>query len=275
MMIRFGVVGTGHWARTVHSPGIEAHPDVELVATWGRNDDFDEFLSGVDAVTFAVPPHVQAPLAIRAAEAGKHLLLEKPIAADVATADQLVAAAADVSTVVFFTSRFVEAWEDWFDEQRSTPLLGGRAEWLVLLEPDGPYGNSQWRKTEGALWDVGPHALSYLLPALGPVVSVAGARGRGDLVELVLSHEGGATSTMALSSTMPADTTRVTVELYGEHGFRPRPDSPREVSACYARALSELLENIAVGETAHRCDVRFGREVVDVLSRCEEVLARK
>ena len=287
MTLRVGVVGTGYWAEVVHAAGVAAHPDVELAGVWGRDrvkaaalaepfgaasyDDFDELLADVDALTFAVPPMVQAPLAIKAAEAGRHLLLEKPIATDLATAERLAAAAAGVSTVVFFTGRFMPSWEDWFTEQCKHSWLSGRAEWLESIAPDSPFA-TPWREEYGSLWDVGPHALCYLLPALGPVASVTGARGLGNLVHLVLTHHSGATSVMSLSQSMPPTVERVSVELYGDAGLSARPDEPRDVGACYARALGELMENIRAGRTEHRCDVRFGRDVVEVLARCQVAL---
>jgi predicted dehydrogenase len=125
--VRFGVLGTGFWAEKVHAAALAGHPSAELVGVWGRDlakakavgaefdvpgfADVDELLSQVDAVTIALPPSVQASLAARAAAAGKHLLLEKPIALDVAGADRVVAAvrAAGVASVVFFTFRFQPA----------------------------------------------------------------------------------------------------------------------------------------------------------------------
>src|ERR1700761_6584856 len=101
--MRFGLVGTGYWAKITHAPALASTPGAELTAVWGRDPaaaaalaaehgatahtDFGAFLDSVDAVAFAVPPHVQAPLAIRAAQAGKHLLLEKPIALSADDAD--------------------------------------------------------------------------------------------------------------------------------------------------------------------------------------------
>src|SRR3954468_5644278 len=106
--MRFGVLGTGFWAREIHAASLAEHPDAELVGVWGRDlskakalgaqfdvqgyDDLDALLDRVDAVSFSLPPDVQVPLAIRAAEAGKHLLLEKPIALSVEDADRLGAA---------------------------------------------------------------------------------------------------------------------------------------------------------------------------------------
>ncbi|WP_432577651.1 Gfo/Idh/MocA family oxidoreductase, partial [Kineococcus arenarius] len=75
---RFGVLGTGHWARTCHGAALAAHPDVELVGFAGRDParaaavaeqvggrafaSPEELIEQVDAVTIALPPHVQAPL---------------------------------------------------------------------------------------------------------------------------------------------------------------------------------------------------------------------
>ena len=106
--MRFGVLGTGHWARIVHATALAAHPTASLAGVWGRDlakakalgaefdvpgfDDLDALLSEVDAVAVAVPPSVQVPLVEQAAAAGKHLLLEKPIGLSVAEADRVVSA---------------------------------------------------------------------------------------------------------------------------------------------------------------------------------------
>src|SRR5712671_1525734 len=106
--LRFGLVGTGHWARTAHAPALASTEGIEFAAVWGRNPraaadlaagynvtpygDIAAFLAEVDGVAFAVPPDVQAAIAARAARAGKHLLLEKPIAISEAEADDLVEA---------------------------------------------------------------------------------------------------------------------------------------------------------------------------------------
>lgn len=289
MTTRVGVAGTGHWARTVHAAGVATSPHA-FAGIWGRDrdrareaarahgvaafTDFDAFLESVDVVSFALPPHVQAPLAARAARAGKHLLLEKPIATDLAAADDLVDAANDVASVVFLTGRFVPAWEEWLNSVDPDGVESGRAEWLVRMSPTGPYAGSAWRKERGALWDVGPHALSVLLPILGPVASVAGAQGRGDHVELVLTHESGGLSTMSLSMSLATDDRRISAEFWGRDGLQSRPDVTRDVAAAYATALSELIATADAGRTRHRCDLQFGREIVDVLVRCEDALSR-
>ena len=289
--MRFGMVGTGYWANEVHAAGIASHPDTQLVGVWGRDlekasrvaaqhgaaafTEVDDLLDAVDAVVFAVPPQVQADIAARAAQAGKHLLLEKPIATSLDAANRLVEAVSQhhVSTLVFFTERFVPARESWLRDRINCPPLGARATWLASLQtPGNPFAGSPWRREDGALWDVGPHALSILVPALGPVTAITGFRGHGDLVSLVIRHESGATSTLQLSLTMPPEATRFEVEMYDEHGWWVRPHDHTDIRATQQRAVSELMEAIRAGCTEHRCDVRFGRTVVEVLHRAQHVI---
>jgi predicted dehydrogenase len=89
--LRFGLVGTGYWARIAHAPALAATEGIELAAVWGRDpraaaslaaeygaasyEDIGALLAAVDGVAFAVPPDVQAPIATAAARAGKHLML--------------------------------------------------------------------------------------------------------------------------------------------------------------------------------------------------------
>src|SRR5674476_1017884 len=77
----------------------------------------------------------------------------------------------------------------------------------------------------GALWDIGPHALSNLLPALGPVTHVVADRGLGDTVTVVLHHESGAASTMSLSLTAPPGSWGSTWQLFGEDRQTSMPEA--------------------------------------------------
>ncbi len=147
-------------------------------------DDVDALLDDVDAVAVALPPAVQASLAVRAARAGRHLLLDKPLAASVAQGREVAEAVreAQVASVVFFTSRFHPGTEAWIGEQAGRDeWFTARAQWLgAVFTGDSPFARSPWRREKGALWDVGPHALSVLLPVLGDVVRVtAAAHGPG------------------------------------------------------------------------------------------------
>ncbi len=286
--MRFGLLGTGYWAREVHATALAGHSAAELVGVWGRDlakakavgaefevpgfGDVDELLAQVDAVAIALPPHVQAPLAERAAAAGKHLLLEKPIALDVVSADRLVAAmrGAGVASVVFFTFRFQAQTSTWLTQAARTELAGGAGSWLSSIA-GSPFGASPWRQAHGALWDIGPHALSLFLPALGPVVSVQAGAGLRDTVHLVLTHVSGVASTVTLSHTVAPMSTGIEFFVHGDAGrlvLLPEAGSPVEA---FATAVDELTA-AAVAGGAHPCDVGFGREVVAVLETAARAL---
>jgi len=286
--MRFGVLGTGFWAQHVHAAALAAHPTADLVGVWGRDlakakavgaefdvpgfADVDELLSQVDAVAIALPPDVQVPLAVRAAEAGKHLLLEKPIALDVAGADRVVEAveAAGVASVVFFTFRFQAATSTWLTQAARTTLAGGHGSWLGSLA-GSPFDSSPWRKEQGALWDIGPHALSLLVPALGPVLSVQAGGGLGDTVHLVLTHAGGVASTVSLSHTVASMSSGIEFFVHGDAGrlvLLPETGEPVEA---FGTAVDELMAAALTGG-AHPCDAAFGRDVVAVLAAAARAL---
>src|SRR3954447_22233982 len=287
--MRFGVLGTGFWAREVHARSLADHPSAELVGVWGRDvakakavgaqydvagyGDLDELLGQVDAVSFSLPPDVQAPLAERAAAAGKHLLLEKPMALDVAAADRVVEAvtAAGVASVVFFTFRFQPETSSWLEQAARTKLAGGHASWLSSLA-GSPFDSSPWRKEHGALWDIGPHALSVLVPALGPVVSVQAGAGVRDTVHLVLTHESGVASTVTLSHTVAPMSAGTEFFVHGDAGRIVLIPEDRAAPKAFPVALDELLAAAMTGG-AHPCDVAFGRDVVAVLETATRALA--
>lgn len=288
--IRFGLVGTGYWARVVHAPALASTPGIELAAVWGRNSsaagalaadfgatstaDFDAFLTGIDAVAFAVPPGVQAELAVLAARAGKHLLLEKPIALTDDAADALAGAVATagVASVVFFTSRFQAATRSWLEEIRQMAgWQGGSATWLGTVFAGSSPFDTPWRREFGALWDLGPHAVSLLWAILGPVRDVTADAGSGDLCYLVLHHEGGATSAVTLTQSASDAAAGFRLEVWGEHGISALPAMADPVSALRV-ALAELAANSRSGDTAHPCDAAFGRQVTRVLSAAQRHL---
>ncbi|MEV1143600.1 Gfo/Idh/MocA family oxidoreductase [Micromonospora sp. NPDC049799] len=289
-MVRFGLFGTGHWAMETHGAGLDAHPGAELVGVWGRDrakaevladrygvsayDEVDALIDACDAVAVALPPDVQADIAARAATAGRHLLLDKPLALTVADADRVVAAAgaAGVASVVFFTQRFhanVTAF------LAATAAAGGwqhaRATFFAsIYQPGNPYGGSTWRREHGALWDIGPHALSMILPVLGRVTRVAAMDGPSGIVHLLLTHDGGATSSASLTLDAPVEAVTRDFTFYGENGIETVPAGEGAAADAFRVAIDQLLEEIASGTRDHRCDVRFGREVVAVLAAAEQ-----
>jgi predicted dehydrogenase len=121
--VRLGAVGCGFVAERVHLPILSRLPELEVVAVADRDanrltavadafgipsryPDADSLIAdpSVDAVGVFVPPAEHAPPAIAALEAGRHLLVEKPLAPSLEEADRLAdraAAFAGVATVGF------------------------------------------------------------------------------------------------------------------------------------------------------------------------------
>jgi predicted dehydrogenase len=286
--LRFGLAGTGYWARVTHAPALAATEGVELTAVWGRNPqaaadlaagyqatphhDVSTFLAGVDAVSFAVPPDVQATIATQAARAGKHLLLEKPVALTEAAADGLVEAVeqAGVASVVFFTQRFQPDVRAWLAEVEGRGgWAGGVSAWLgSALRESNPF-NTPWRQDQGGLWDIGPHIVSLLWASLGPVTSVTADTGPADVTHLVLHHQGGATSTTTVTLSAPESAAGMEAYVWGESGRLVAPGGSIDRVAALCTALRELAANARAGQTRHPCDARFGRDVGRVLAEAQ------
>jgi predicted dehydrogenase/NADPH:quinone reductase-like Zn-dependent oxidoreductase len=126
--MRIGLLGCGEIG-AINAAAIARVPNAELVACHdpverlaadvaSRHDadtvtTVDDVLarSDVDAVVLAVPHHLHAPLAIRAAEAGKHVMVEKPMATDLDAAVTMAKAAerAGIALSVCFPNRFQAA----------------------------------------------------------------------------------------------------------------------------------------------------------------------
>ena len=290
--MRFGLVGTGPWANLTHGPGLRAAADAELVGVWGRDagktaaiaadlevspyGDYAELLESVDAVAFAVPPKVQASMALEAAAIGKHLLLDKPGADSLDDARALADEVADegIASVVFFTHRFEPPMRQFFAEVQSRGgWKGGWSRMLAALDaPGNPFTNSPWRREQrGALWDVGPHALSNLTAMLGPITDLTAVGGEGDLVHLVVRHESGATSTASLSLFAPPEGSNFETGVWGESGTAILPESDTPFVESYQLAVEELVAAAESGDS-HPVDVAFGTHVVELLASAEEQL---
>jgi predicted dehydrogenase len=286
--VKVGLVGTGHWARVTHAAGLVGQPDIELAGIWGRDpsraaalaadvgstpyDDVDRMLEQVDAVSFSVPPQVQVEIALRAAAAGKHLLLEKPIATTSEDAAKLADAVqqAGVASVVFFTSRFEAARRAWVNEvAQRQDWESASCLWLGSAFAAGSPFDTPWRHDKGGLWDVGPHALSLLTGVLGRIVGVSAHRGSRDLVHLVLRHESGKTSTAGVSIDTPEAAARTCLTVWGPAGRSEMPEFTEPPSAALSTAVHELAAAAQLPNPVHPCDVHLGREVVDLLAEAE------
>lgn len=123
--IRFAIVGIGNIA-PIHATAIQATPYAQLVAICTRDEtrgrafvekfggtysaDYRDLLAraDVDAIVICTPHDLHAPMTLAAARAGKHILVEKPMARNVAECDAMIDAAerAGVTLGVVFQMRF-------------------------------------------------------------------------------------------------------------------------------------------------------------------------
>lgn len=291
-VLRMGLVGAGPWAHKVHGPGIAAHPRTELVATWARRaeaaadvaaiggavpfTDFDEMLGHVDAVAFAVPPAVQAPMAARAAAAGKHLVLEKPVAPTFEEGQRLADAVgeAGVVSIMMLTFRYDAGTRTWLDEvHRVGEWDGGLARWFSGTLLDTKYESSQWRHDGGALADIGPHVFDLLDAALGPVEDVELARITEQRVwHVMLRHVNGRISTVALSMHTPTQPAITDFAVHGPHGFLPF-DASGDATVRYAVLLDDFVDLVDSKTAEHPLDVRRGLHLQRLLGRVTDQLA--
>ncbi|MER5706440.1 Gfo/Idh/MocA family protein [Streptomyces sp. NPDC053253] len=291
---RIGLLGTGPWAARTHAPALAGHQGVEFSGVWGRRpeaaealaaasgtrayDDVDALFAASDAVALALPPDVQAPLAVRAAEAGCHVLLDKPVATTVAGAREVAAAVekAGVASVVFCTLRFAEATARWIEERTAAGgWFLGEAHWLGSLYGPGStsaYAASPWRREKGGLWDVGPHVLSVYLPVLGDVTAITAVPGPADTHHLVLRHSSGASSTATLTLSAPPEAAEVSLALYGTGGRAELPRWGGAVEA-FGTAVDALITSARTGEP-HPCDARFGLRLTEILTEAERLAAQ-
>jgi predicted dehydrogenase len=112
--LRVGVAGAGHFGR-YHALKVAASdraqlagiydPDTERAKTIGweagaPDMTFEVLLPSIDALIIAAPADAHHQLAVAALRAGKHVLVEKPIASSLAQADELVTIARDSGLVL-------------------------------------------------------------------------------------------------------------------------------------------------------------------------------
>jgi predicted dehydrogenase len=198
--VRWGLIGCGDIARKRVAPALSDSPLSELVAVSRANTDLlDSFADAfgarerftrwqdlvqsdqVDAVYVATPVSFHAEQTVAAAENGKHILCEKPMALNVTDCDRMIAAAKanKVKLGVAYYRQFYPVVErirevinsgeigkpilvevnafEWFNPDASDPRT-----WLLKPEISGG----------GAMFDFGCHRIQILLHLFGPVQTV-------------------------------------------------------------------------------------------------------
>jgi len=190
-MFNVGVVGCGYWGPKL-ARNFNELPDVELGWVCDFRQDRLDHLKGlypqarttreyrdlldddrVDAVVIATPVSTHHRLAVEALRAGKHVLVEKPMAASVREAEEIVAEGKRQDRVVMVGHTFeynptVEAIKEVIasGELGEIYYINGTRVNLGLFQPD-----------INVVWDLAPHDVSILRFVLGMDPQTVSARG--------------------------------------------------------------------------------------------------
>jgi predicted dehydrogenase len=223
--IRLGVIGCGIAAKSLHWPVLTTMPDFfRVVACCSRSEaaaaeyahmvggiphtlDYRELLKRdeIEAVAIALPTHLNGEVTRAAVAAGKHVFLEKPLAADMQEAARLVELEQRSPAVTMCAEnfRFVSAYH----EARKLIVQGaiGRPCGVVFndfnyISDDMDFARKDWRVEHrhigGLLTDGGVHRVAALRVVLGEMRATAAfvgssfpALGRQDLLCMQLQFE--------------------------------------------------------------------------------------
>jgi predicted dehydrogenase len=245
---RVGIVGCGAISRN-HLEAFAAIPEANVVAVcdvdesraretaerWAIERSYGSvaelLASGVDIVSVCTPHPTHEEVVLAAAAAGVHVLCEKPIAIDLASAERMINACdeAGVKLGVFFQRRFwsaaqrIRAAID--DGTLGRPILGHVS---VLLHRDPAY-YSAWRGTwatdgGGVLMSQAVHHIDLLQWLMGEAVEVHGHTGTfkhaievEDTAAAVVKFASGAMATIS-ATTAATPNLGETVRITGETG---------------------------------------------------------
>jgi predicted dehydrogenase len=249
--VRWGLIGCGDIARkrVAHALASAAHCELTAVSRaraelaqafaeefgakrWYR--DYVEMVADpeVDAVYIATPVHLHHKQTVAAADSGKHVLCEKPMALTVSECEEMISACEENGVLlgVAYYRRFypvISRIKELLSQavigkpvlveirafERINPMPGGDRYWL--LEPEQSGG--------GPMMDFGCHRLEILINLFGPPTSVTGATTSAALVRKV---EDTATATLVFPSgcqawvavTHATLESRDTFDIYGSDG---------------------------------------------------------
>jgi UDP-N-acetyl-2-amino-2-deoxyglucuronate dehydrogenase len=193
----FGIVGAGVIS-SIHARAIGSLPGARLVAVTDvdpdraksvaaahdctAEPDLDALLArdDVDVVCVCVPSGLHADVGIRAAAAGKHLVVEKPLDVSLEAADRLIEAARQAGVVLTVISqhrfdRGVLELRRLLDDGALGRLVLGEAS-TKWYRSQAYYDSAAWRGTwaldGGSLMNQGIHYADLLLWSMGPVAEV-------------------------------------------------------------------------------------------------------
>lgn len=272
--LRLGIVGTGAVAQLVHLPICANRNDVDVVAVADTDvekaralaDRFevprvlptDRLLEDdeVDALVICTPNHLHEAEAMAALQAGKHVLVERPLALTAEGCERVVEAARSAGRTleVGMSHRFrpdVSALRSFVAGGELGEIHAGRVAWM---NRHVPLRRTTWRQRPeeaggGALMDLGVQALDLLFWIMGgPRIERVSAvvTGTGDGIEdgasvLMRSADGAALTLEVSWSYFAAEDTHYTrilgtegsgqlppLEIYKQFGGRPMDVTPEQ-----------------------------------------------
>lgn len=198
-LVRIGIIGAARVAvyamiepalnnKRARLAGIAARDPARAAAFAARHgvarahQTYDELIDDpdIDLVYVATPPALHASVAVRAIEAGKHVLVEKPFAADAREAREVLAAAVRSGKRVFeaFHYRHHALWQRIVEIVRGGEIGAVKTIAAVFDAPIEPRADEfRWNATlgGGALMDLGCYPLQWVRVVAGeePVVTSA------------------------------------------------------------------------------------------------------
>ena len=229
--LRFGVIGWGYWgpkiARNLDSlphamVTMVADADFYRLASLRVNQSGaktttlpeDVFRSDVDGVVIATPVRTHYQLAKEALLHGKHVLVEKPLTADVAEAEELVALAEKQRRVLMVGHTF--EYNPAVNELRKLIQSGALGK-IFCIEAER-VNLGLFRSDINVIWDLAPHDISILLYLLGKKPEQIRVQAHAhiqsqihDVAHLDLSYANGMAAHIHVSWLHPCKIRRVTV----------------------------------------------------------------
>jgi predicted dehydrogenase len=313
-VVRWGLIGCGDIAAKRVAAALQGAPGSRLIAVSRRQaDKASEFArqfgadrwhaswedlvrSDVDAVYIATPVDLHAEMTIAAAESGKHVLCEKPMALDVEQCDRMVRAALanGVKLGVAYYRRFYPILRRLKELLRDGVIgapVTAQADSFGPFDP-GPDEPRRWlvdkgQSGGGPMFDVGCHRIEVFLNLFGEVAEVRGIVARVALTRnvedtgiAVLRFENGPVATVRVTHAVAEP--RDTLEVYGRTGsvhipnlngseMRIRANGSDTIEqhpspANLHQPLVEQFVRAVRGEEALLVDGHVGREVNRLLA---------
>lgn len=253
--VRLGIVGTGAVAQLIHLPLCSEMKDVDVVALADADESKAEALAErfsvprvqetealldddeLDAVILCTPNHLHEEEAVRALDAGKHVLVERPLAMTPEGCARVVEAAeaSGLTAMVGMSHRFrpdVSALRGFVAGGELGELYAGRVAWM---NRHVPLRRSTWRQRPeeaggGALMDLGVQAMDLLFWLLGfPEIrrlSAVASRNKlevEDAATLLMETMSGAALTLEVSWSYFAADDRHYARILGAEGAGQLP----------------------------------------------------